>query len=105
MFEVASAADSESLRDVLQLTAEWILFAEKAEGNEDAAAAQDTFAEKMVTQVIKNLQVTVRDIHVRYEDEYTNRERPFAAGFTLNELSFQVTPRLASAAPLCSAAC
>uniref|UniRef100_A0A914WWB3 Uncharacterized protein n=1 Tax=Plectus sambesii TaxID=2011161 RepID=A0A914WWB3_9BILA len=54
-------------------------------------AAPDTFAEKMVTQVIKNLQVTVKNIHIRYEDKYTNRRRPFAAGITLDSLDFQTT--------------
>lgn len=29
---------------------------------------QDTFVEKLVTQVIKNLQVKISNIHVRYED-------------------------------------
>lgn len=30
---------------------------------------QDTFVEKLVTQVIKNLQVKISNIHVRYEDD------------------------------------
>ena len=30
---------------------------------------QDTFMEKLVTQVIKNLQVKISNIHVRYEDD------------------------------------
>lgn len=29
---------------------------------------QDTFVEKLVTQVIKNLQVKISNIHIRYED-------------------------------------
>lgn len=29
---------------------------------------QDSFMEKLVTQVIKNLQVKIANIHVRYED-------------------------------------
>lgn len=29
---------------------------------------QDTFMEKLVTQIIKNLQVQISNIHVRYED-------------------------------------
>ncbi|TKR93503.1 hypothetical protein L596_007947 [Steinernema carpocapsae] len=52
---------------------------------------QDTFAEKMVTQVIKNLQVKIRSIHVRYEDKYTNRHRPFVAGVSLEGLDFHTT--------------
>lgn len=30
---------------------------------------KDTFAEKLATQVIKNLQVKVSSIHLRYEDD------------------------------------
>lgn len=30
---------------------------------------KDTFAEKMATQVIKNLQVNISSIHLRYEDD------------------------------------
>lgn len=30
---------------------------------------QDTFVEKLVTQIIKNLQVKISDIHIRYEDD------------------------------------
>ncbi|VDN36476.1 unnamed protein product, partial [Cylicostephanus goldi] len=52
---------------------------------------QDTFVEKMVTQVIKNLQVSISNIHVRFEDKYTNRHRPFVAGVTLEKLDFQFT--------------
>ncbi|CAB3407867.1 unnamed protein product [Caenorhabditis bovis] len=51
----------------------------------------DTFAEKMVTQIIKNLQVTISNIHVRFEDKYTNRHRPFAMGITLQKLDFKTT--------------
>ncbi|CAI4228502.1 unnamed protein product [Auanema sp. JU1783] len=51
----------------------------------------DTFAEKMVTQIIKNLQISVSNIHIRYEDKYTNRHRPFSVGITLESLNFKTT--------------
>uniref|UniRef100_A0A0K0FDI7 Vacuolar protein sorting-associated protein 13A (inferred by orthology to a human protein) n=1 Tax=Strongyloides venezuelensis TaxID=75913 RepID=A0A0K0FDI7_STRVS len=53
--------------------------------------AADSFSEKMVAQIIKNLQVKIRNIHVRYEDKYTNRQKPFAAGITLEALDFITT--------------
>uniref|UniRef100_A0A913HS02 Vacuolar protein sorting-associated protein 13A n=1 Tax=Strongyloides stercoralis TaxID=6248 RepID=A0A913HS02_STRER len=53
--------------------------------------AADTFSEKMVAQIIKNLQIKIRNIHIRYEDKYTNRSRPFAAGVTLEALDFITT--------------
>lgn len=57
---------------------------------EPADAAADSFTEKMVAQIIKNLQIKIRSIHIRYEDKYTNRNRPFAAGITLEGLDFKV---------------
>lgn|SRR6218665_267055 len=54
---------------------------------------QDTFVEKLVTNVIKNLEVKVTNIHVRYEDSYTNPAKPFSIGVTLRELSCQVERR------------
>lgn len=61
----------------------------KAKGT--APEQQDGFVEKWVTQVIKNVQISVSNIHVRFEDEFTNRARPFAAGLTLHNLMFQTT--------------
>ncbi|KAM7329987.1 hypothetical protein ACRRTK_011600 [Alexandromys fortis] len=34
---------------------------------------QDTFSEKLITQIIKNLQVKISNIHVRYEDDTTDQ--------------------------------
>lgn len=36
---------------------------------------QDTFVEKLVTQVIKNLQVKISNIHIRYEDDVSIQAR------------------------------
>ncbi|GFX12517.1 vacuolar protein sorting-associated protein 13A [Trichonephila clavipes] len=52
---------------------------------------KDTFTEKLVTQIIKNLQVKIRDIHLRYEDNFSDPEFPFSLGFTLHNLSFETT--------------
>jgi len=51
----------------------------------------DTFTEKLVSQIIKNLQVNIKNIHIRYEDKYTDPKRPFAAGITLESLDFKTT--------------
>lgn len=45
------------------------LFAEKRQEEK-----KDTFAEKLATQVIKNLQVKVSSIHLRYEDDVSSEE-------------------------------
>ncbi|XP_046898786.1 vacuolar protein sorting-associated protein 13C isoform X4 [Hypomesus transpacificus] len=50
---------------------------------------KDTFAEKMATQVIKNLQVKITSIHIRYEDDLSDPQCPLSMGVTLAELSLQ----------------
>nr|XP_057926418.1 vacuolar protein sorting-associated protein 13A isoform X3 [Doryrhamphus excisus] len=52
---------------------------------------QDTFVEKLVTQVIKNLQVKISNIHVRYEDDVTNPLCPLSFGVSLGNLSLQTS--------------
>uniref|UniRef100_A0A8C8SXH0 Vacuolar protein sorting 13 homolog A n=1 Tax=Pelusios castaneus TaxID=367368 RepID=A0A8C8SXH0_9SAUR len=54
---------------------------------------QDTFVEKLVTQVIKNLQVKISNIHVRYEDDITNRDNPLSFGVSLQNLSLQTSDK------------
>ncbi|XP_030269125.1 vacuolar protein sorting-associated protein 13C [Sparus aurata] len=50
---------------------------------------KDTFMEKLATQVIKNLQVKISSIHLRYEDDLSDTQRPLSIGLTLSELSLQ----------------
>ncbi|KAL6083989.1 hypothetical protein STEG23_002508, partial [Scotinomys teguina] len=50
---------------------------------------QDTFSEKLITQIIKNLQVKISNIHVRYEDDITNQDKPLSFGISLQNLSMQ----------------
>uniref|UniRef100_A0A8C4FEN5 Vacuolar protein sorting 13 homolog A n=1 Tax=Dicentrarchus labrax TaxID=13489 RepID=A0A8C4FEN5_DICLA len=57
---------------------------------------QDTFVEKLVTQVIKNLQVKISNIHVRYEDDVTNPNCPLSFGVSLKNLSLQLYTTLIS---------
>ena len=57
----------------------------------DPATQQDSFQEKLASSIIRNLQVQVRNIHVRYEDEFTNPSNPFSAGITLKGLDFKVS--------------
>ncbi|KAG8507019.1 Vacuolar protein sorting-associated protein 13C, partial [Galemys pyrenaicus] len=54
-------------------------------------AKKDTFLEKLATQVIKNVQVKVTDIHIKYEDDVTDPMRPLSFGVTLGEFSLLTT--------------
>ncbi|TPX42076.1 hypothetical protein SeMB42_g05292 [Synchytrium endobioticum] len=48
---------------------------------------RESFVESLVTKIVNNLQMTVKNIHIRYEDKVTNPHFPFALGVTLSELS------------------
>lgn len=48
---------------------------------------QQSFTASLTTAIIDNLQITVKNIHVRYEDSLSDPGHPFAAGLTLKEFS------------------
>lgn len=52
----------------------------------DKPKADPGFVEKLSAQIIKNLQVYVRNIHIRYEDAVTYSDHFFSAGITLGSL-------------------
>lgn len=52
------------------------------------AEKQDTFVEKLVTQVIKNLQVKISNIHVRYEDDVSILTFTFSAVLQLGAFTY-----------------
>ncbi|KAF8335473.1 vacuolar protein sorting-associated protein 13 [Cantharellus anzutake] len=43
--------------------------------------------ESLINRIVNNLQITVRNIHIRYEDSLSVPGRPFAVGVTLAEFS------------------
>lgn len=47
----------------------------------------ESFISSLVTKIVDNVQITVRNIHVRYEDSISNPQFPFSIGLTLAELS------------------
>ncbi|XP_041649214.1 vacuolar protein sorting-associated protein 13C isoform X2 [Cheilinus undulatus] len=48
---------------------------------------KDSFFEKLAAQVIKNLQIKISSIHLRYEDDLSDPKHPLSMGVTLSELS------------------
>lgn len=52
---------------------------------------EDTLVEKIIAQVVKNVQVKISNIHFRYEDSFTDPARPFSFGLTLSRLNFETT--------------
>ena len=46
-----------------------------------------SFMDSMVTAIVDNLQITIKNIHLRYEDSIAAPGHPFALGLTLKEFS------------------
>lgn len=46
-----------------------------------------SFTESLTTAIVDNLQVSIKNIHIRYEDAISTESHPFALGLTLKELS------------------
>ncbi|CAF0704730.1 unnamed protein product [Brachionus calyciflorus] len=59
-------------------------------GNEDDQQS-DTFAERIQMQIIRNLELEIKNIHIRYEDNFSKPEHPFSAGITLNSVEIKTT--------------
>ncbi|KAF7732148.1 hypothetical protein EC973_006403 [Apophysomyces ossiformis] len=51
----------------------------------------ETFANQLMTKILNNLQFSITNIHVRYEDDISTPGQRFAAGVTLSELSAVTT--------------
>ncbi|CAO3621876.1 unnamed protein product [Mucor fragilis] len=47
----------------------------------------DGFITQLTNKIVDNLQFTMKNIHIRYEDKMSDPGHPFAAGITLKELS------------------
>lgn len=62
---------------------------EKEKGS--SAKTEDGFTEKLLAQVVRNIQVTIQNIHIRYEDKVSSPGNVFAVGITLSDLSMKST--------------
>ncbi|CCH62015.1 hypothetical protein TBLA_0G00680 [Henningerozyma blattae CBS 6284] len=48
----------------------------------------ESFMQSLLTKIVDNLQITIKKIHIRYEDQHSIfSEKPCSLGLTLNELS------------------
>ncbi|KAJ5183662.1 hypothetical protein N7492_001278 [Penicillium capsulatum] len=65
-----------------------ILRERNAEGmSQEEQRRNQSFTQSMVTAVVDNLQISIKNVHFRYEDSVASPGHPFAAGVTLKELS------------------
>ncbi|KAJ5899161.1 hypothetical protein N7495_003905 [Penicillium taxi] len=59
-----------------------------AEGmSQEEQRRNQSFTQSMVTAVVDNLQISIKNVHIRYEDSISSPGHPFAVGLTLKELS------------------
>ncbi|EGZ15036.1 hypothetical protein PHYSODRAFT_315602 [Phytophthora sojae] len=52
---------------------------------------EGTFVSRLTARIVANLQVTLRDVHLRYEDAVANPEAPFACGLMLERFRYVTT--------------
>lgn len=52
---------------------------------------EEGFFDKLITKILDNLQLTIKNIHIRYEDRLSTGDHPFSMGVTLKELSASTT--------------
>ncbi|KAL4808325.1 hypothetical protein BDV18DRAFT_98367 [Aspergillus unguis] len=65
-----------------------ILRERNSEGmSQEEQRRNQSFTQSLVTAVIDNLQISIKNVHFRYEDSLASPGHPFAVGFTLKELS------------------
>ncbi|KAK9815130.1 hypothetical protein WJX73_008307 [Symbiochloris irregularis] len=73
-------------RRVESAEASWAASASKLDQDAEGAPRPGRF-QAIIDTVLGNIQLVVSNIHVRYEDDTSNPDMPFAVGFTLERLS------------------
>jgi vacuolar protein sorting-associated protein 13A/C len=64
---------------------------EKKTTEDQKGKKKSAWVERLTTKIIDNLIVTVKDIHIRYEDSVTYPGSTFAAGITLDAFTISTT--------------
>ncbi|CAF1279009.1 unnamed protein product [Rotaria magnacalcarata] len=63
----------------------------EAEKNTQGNDKNDTFIERIQLQILRNLELSMRNIHIAYEDKSSKPNHPFAFGITLNYFTLHTT--------------
>ncbi|KAF9185293.1 hypothetical protein BGZ51_009186 [Haplosporangium sp. Z 767] len=80
------AARAQALKEDRLANAE-LLSTKPTSGMDDEEKKNATFLNQLITKVVDNLQVSINNIHLRYEDKMSDPKHPFSAGLTLSQLS------------------
>ncbi|CAG8531072.1 22393_t:CDS:10, partial [Racocetra persica] len=70
-----------------QLANAELLHTAPSELAEEDDQKNQSFINKLVTKIVDNLQISINNIHIRYEDKLSDPGHPFAVGLTLSEFS------------------
>jgi hypothetical protein len=83
--------EAESKNDTLNVLFYRLVMIDPVLENEnDLDKTNDTFVERMQLQVVRNLELSIRNVHIVYEDRSTKPNHPFAFGITLNYVTLHV---------------
>lgn len=86
--------DKKELRDRKLKEVKRLIELEKSKAKtnleQDDDQKSDTFGERIQMQVMRNLELEIKNIHIRYEDDFTKPKHPFSAGVTLNSIEIKV---------------
>lgn len=63
------------------------------EAESEVLKGPQNFFEHLFTAIVNNLQIYVRNVHVRYEDSISSKDGPLACGLCLQSLSIETTNR------------
>jgi hypothetical protein len=60
------------------------------ENKKQTEQTNDTFSARMKLQILQNLELSIHNIHIVYEDKTTKPDHPFSFGITLNSITLHV---------------
>ena len=61
----------------------------KKSNSKEDKESKDDFVTKLTAQIIKNVQIRIDKVHVRFEDKFTDPLIPYVAGITLDQILFE----------------
>ncbi|UJR10669.1 hypothetical protein I4U23_014864 [Adineta vaga] len=64
---------------------------EAEKNNKTQEKNNDTYMERIQLQILRNLELSIQNIHIVYEDRSTKPNHPFALGITLNYIKLHTT--------------
>jgi vacuolar protein sorting-associated protein 13A/C len=78
--------NKQRLLKVWEMTKDANAHAHDPEIKKESTDSDQTFAQRIFAKILRNLQLYIRRIHIRYEDDQIDPDRPFAVGITLAQV-------------------